>query len=135
MPPFWKKEKTLTARYVQLYATQRKTGKKHRSRKSNDWDHSRNVTSSIRRKAASHFQQLSYFSTRRKRLWKNVYLHYYWQWAYPKVCVNLQTVKLDWLLMSIVLLCILAMGLYTLIEALENFHKSWHIFTKIVKFW
>lgn len=35
-----------------------------------------------------------------------------------------QVFKLDWLLMSIVLLCILAMGLYTLIEALENFHKS-----------
>lgn len=35
-----------------------------------------------------------------------------------------QTFKLDWLLMSIVLLCIMAMGLYSLINLLERFYQK-----------
>ena len=35
-----------------------------------------------------------------------------------------QVFKMDWLLMSIVLLCIMAMGLYTLISLLENWCKN-----------
>ena len=35
-----------------------------------------------------------------------------------------QVFKLDWLLMSIVLLCIMAMGLYSLISLLERFYKK-----------
>lgn len=35
-----------------------------------------------------------------------------------------QTFKLDWLLMSIVLLCIMAMGLYSLINLLERWYRK-----------
>ena len=35
-----------------------------------------------------------------------------------------QVFKLDWVLMSIVILCIMAMGLYALIGALERLYKK-----------
>ena len=35
-----------------------------------------------------------------------------------------QVFKLDWLLMSIVLLCIMAMGLYSLINLLERLYQK-----------
>ena len=35
-----------------------------------------------------------------------------------------QVFKLDWMLMSIVLLCIIAMGLYSLLNVLEKHYKK-----------